>query len=73
MKETKPNNNKIRKKAATMPMSIHNSVSGLFASGIVISCFFANGGGLLTFFLGIIDTQHGTNEKSDYTADNNTY
>ena len=56
-----------------MPMSIHNSVSGLFASGIVISCFFANGGGLLTFFLGIIDTQHGTNEKSDYTADNNTY
>ena len=35
--------------AATMPMSIHNSVSGLFASGIAISYSFADGGVLRSF------------------------
>jgi len=53
-------------------MSKYNSESGL-VSGTVISCFFADGGGLLTFFLGTIDTQYGTNEETDDTADNNTY
>lgn len=67
----KPINAGMRKTTTTMPMSKYNSVSGL-VSGIGFSYFFADGGGLLAFFLGVIDTQHGTNEKTDDTADNNT-
>ena len=55
-----------------MPMSIHNSVSGLFASGIAISYFFADGGGYAAVFFGIVDTENGANQKTDYTADNNS-
>lgn len=68
MKFTNPNNNKNKKNAATMPMSIHNSVSGLFASGIAISCFFGGGGGYTTVFFGIIDAEDSTNDKTDNCA-----
>lgn len=55
-----------------MPMSIHNSVSGLFASGIAISYSFGGEGGCTTVFFGIVDTENGANQKTDYTADNNS-
>ena len=54
-----------------MPMSIHNSVSGLFASGIAISYSFGGAGGVAVFFE-IVDTENGANQKTDYTADNNS-
>ena len=73
MKIHKPTSNPNKIIAATMPTSIHNSVSGLFASGIAISYFFGGGGGYTTIFFGIIDTENGTNDKADYTAYNNSY
>ena len=50
MKTHKPTSNPNRIIAATMPMSIHNSVSGLFASGIAISYSFGGEGGVLRSF-----------------------
>lgn len=55
-----------------MPMSIHNSVSGLFASGIAISYSFGCGGCAAVFF-GIVNAYHGTNKETDDTAYNNSY
>ena len=72
MKFTNPNNNKNKKNAATMPMSIHNSVSGLFASGIAISYSFGCGGCAAVFFR-IVNAYHGTNKETDDTAYNNSY
>lgn len=72
MKTHKPTSNPNRIIAATMPMSIHNSVSGLFASGIAISYSFGGEGGCTTVFFGIVDTENGANQKTDYTADNNS-
>ena len=67
MKDTKPNNNKIKKNTATMPTSQKSPVSGLF-SGIAISCFFGGGGGYTTVFFGIIDAEDSTNDKTDNCA-----
>lgn len=58
--------------AATTPMRKYNSESGL-VSGTGISYFFADEGGLLAIFLGVIDAEHGTHEETDDTADDNTY
>ena len=49
MKIHKPTSNPNKIIAAMMPTSIHNSVSGLFASGIAISYSFADGGVLRSF------------------------
>ena len=56
-----------------MLMSIHNSVSGLFASGIAISYSFGGEGGCVAVFFGIVNAYHGTNKETDDTAYNNSY
>ncbi|MBR3836622.1 MAG: hypothetical protein IKJ74_00610 [Clostridia bacterium] len=71
MKTHKPTSNPNRIIAATMPMSQYSSVSGLF-SGIAISYSFGGEGGYTTVFFGIVDTENGANQKTDYTADNNS-